>query len=129
MKKWSLIMLLCLSFLSCMDKKDLRILGDWRVNNRFYQASYQIANTNGKLVGKVMQYNDGTTKYQWDNKNPRYLFKNLTSKDGVFVDGYSGATMKTDGFKIQIQVLHEDTLNTTLFTNHHPTSEIWIRKK
>lgn len=119
--------LICITLLSCGSNIDERIYGDWEVSNRFYQANYRVDNVDDKIMGKVLSYNDGTMKYKWDDKNPKYIFQNLKQKDTLLVDAISGATAKAENRNIEIQILHEDTLSTTIFINNHPQLEIWTR--
>ena len=115
--------------LSCSEKVDETIKGNWKVENRFYEATYLVTSLGGKIVAKVLRYDDGTTKYHWDGNNPKYVFKNLKSKDGRLVDAVTGATTKNSKPNMEIKVLHEDTLNVITFFKNHSISEKWTRKK
>ncbi|MEX0273660.1 MAG: hypothetical protein AB3N16_04705 [Flavobacteriaceae bacterium] len=97
--------------------------------SRFHKATYRIANIDGKVVGKVMGYDDGTTRYHWSSDQPLYIFQDLETGNGIFVDGFSGATTQSGGNKIEIKVIHTDSLHVEFHFNDHPMSEIWTRKK
>lgn len=114
---------------SCHEKTDPRIFGLWEVKNRFYHAIYQIKESDGKIVGEVRSYDDGTTSYTWDSTRPKYIIHDLKPKDGQYVDAITGATPKPENINLKLRVKHEDTLQATLFIHNHPTPEIWVRKK
>jgi len=128
MNKWITI-IICVACISCHETVDKLILDDWIVKTRFYQATYQIIEQEGKIVGRILNYDDGTTQYSWDNEHPKYIFQNLKAKDGKLIDAVSGATTKTDKYQIEIQIKDKDTLHTISSFHNHSISEQWIRKK
>ena len=129
MKKILISLIVITIIFSCSEKVDEKIIGNWTVESRFYQATYLITSLGGNTVGKVMNYDDGTTRYRWEGQNPKYIFKNLKSKKGRLVDAVSGATTKNSKPNLEIKVMHEDTLNVITYFKNHSISEKWIRKK
>lgn len=119
------LILLFLLILSCKETMNQQIFGLWKIQNRFYEATYHITEEDGMVVARVMKYDDGTTKYLWDDDNPKYLFRNLQQKGEMFVDAVSGATKTDSNPTIEIEIWQIDSLRTTIYSNHHPRYELW----
>jgi len=128
MKKWILIFIPIIIY-SCKQKND-NIVGDWIVQSRFYQATYQIIEDDNQWNALVLHYNDGTTRYKYDGIQKRFAFKGLTKSKTAYVDGLSGAT-KSSGAKaktIEINKKSKDTLEVTTYSMNKPIVELWVRK-
>lgn len=127
MKKWIIAGYL-LSLFACQNPIDT-IVGEWRANSAFYQATYEIIAEEDHWNGQVLYYHDGTTKYRYDGRGKRYLFTGLKKSDGQYIDGISGATATGNQLKsIEINKKHEDTLEVTTYVMNKPIVEIWTRK-
>lgn len=124
-----IIAIIVLSYCACGEPVNPDVFGTWSAENRYYKADYQIREVGGKVVGEIIKYNDGTTRYKWEDDNPKYVFQNLKSKDGLLVDAISGASTKAENKNLELRMLHQDTIDATIFINNHPTSESWIRIK
>ena len=90
MKKIILFAILIIAF-SCA-KKENPLLGKWKVDSKFYKATYHILESNDSVQGKVLYYNDDTTIIREVDGKDYYVFKNLKEKENVYVDAISGAT-------------------------------------
>ena len=113
---------------ACQNKAD-DMVGIWKVNDRFTKASYQIEQDGRYLKAFVLAYDDGTTQYKFDGSKKHYAFTGLKHKKGVYVDGVSGATSKTENPKnYAIKKKHKDTLEVTTYILNKPIIETWIRK-
>jgi len=62
MKVFYICMFLLFS-IACTQHAD-PIEGEWKLNSRFYSATYKITKESNQLNGLVLYYNDGTTKYK-----------------------------------------------------------------
>ncbi len=123
------VVLLSIFMFSCSSRQD-SIIGEWKVNSRFYQAVYQIVEENDALSGVVLYYNDGTTKYKYDGLKRRYAFTGLKKDKDQYVDGITGATTKMEAPKsVEIKKRGRDTLEMTSYIMEKPLVEIWTRNK
>lgn len=78
----------------------------------------------------VLYYNDGTSKYTYNEKKPYYIFTGLQKGNGIYVDAVTGATSSNQTQKtLEIEKKHLDTLEVTTYIRNKPLKEIWIRKK
>lgn len=128
MKHWIYTLIIVLS--SCSSSIDERILGTWEVQSDFYRAVYKIEEQEGKIVGKLMYYNDDIKIIEATNTNKDIVFKNLKYKNGTFVDGISGATnTKEAKNSVEIKVQHKDTLQVVKKFAKTEINYIWTRKK
>lgn len=123
------IILVLTIFAGC-NRVDNRIYGDWCVVDDYYTACYKIEQENGEIVGRVLHYNDGTSKYVYDSLNPKYAFKNIKYAGDKFVDGVTGATSsKKANTTLSITITNQDTLKVSSYLKkNHTDTEIWIRK-
>jgi|GEM_PF-1279879 len=128
MKKRTITVLLLIAF-SCSPKPD-PILGKWRVESKYYRATYNIVEVNDSLQGKVIYYNDDTTIIREEDDGEYFAFKNLKKDDGMYMDAISGAT-KTKDIKpnITLKLRHPDTLDVTTYVRNNALKETWIRIK
>ncbi|HAA11968.1 MAG TPA: hypothetical protein DCE41_09825 [Cytophagales bacterium] len=110
-----------------MPNADSPLLGEWKVEDRFHSATYQILSQNRKTVGRVLLYDDGTTHYVWQPENARYIFQDVEEQGGLYVNGLSGATSQNSAKSHEIEVVHPDTLKVTSFHGELSISELWIR--
>ena len=115
---------------SCKQTND-NLVGDWIVQSKFYQASYQIIEDNGQWNALVLYYNDGTTRYRYDGIKKRFAFKGLTKGKTTYVDGLSGATRSAEAQQktIEISKKSKDTLEVTTYSMNKPIVELWVRKR
>lgn len=124
-----MFLILIISLCSCYRQYN-DIKGEWKVNSKFYHATYQIIEEDDNLNGLVLYYNDGTTKYTYDGTKRRYVFTGLKKEKNQYVDGISGATSKNSTPKsIEIKSKSEDTLEVTTYIMDKPLLEIWTRKQ
>jgi len=107
------------------------IEGEWKLNSRFYSATYKIAKERNQLNGLVLYYNDGTTKYKHDGSSNYYFFTGLKKQaNNHYIDGISGATSKNEiSENIEIKYKSTDTLEVTSQVLNKPLVEIWTRNK
>lgn len=112
--------------LSCKDKKN-ELLGTWSVNSKFYKAICFITETEERIKGQVLYYNDDTTVYNYEEGTTKnYFFNNIKEQKNEFVDAISGAT-KTGEQQIKLKLRHKDTLEVTTYIVNKPLTETWIR--
>ena len=105
---------------SCQSAGDL--LGDWKVVEDHYSATYRIAYENDSLKARLLQSNDGTSKYNWKGQQPRYRFLKLKRKSGSsYVDAASGETMAS---YIVLEQLSKDSLYVSV---EQAKKEWWTR--
>lgn len=123
MKKITII--LCLLVFSC-SKNSETLLGTWKVDSKFYRATYNIVEVDGDLKAEVIYYNDDTTVLRQNKAAPFYLFHNLKYQDDHSLDAISGAT-KTKAQPVFIKLKHKDTLEVTTYLSKKPLKEIWIK--
>ncbi len=106
------------------------ILGQWKVNNSFYKATYQIVQADHTIKGQVLHYDDGTSQYHFNGTNPTYLFNNLIKKETVYVDAVTGATtLETTQNVNHITLKNQDTLYVTTYIHDKPLEEVWVRQE
>lgn len=122
--------LICISILiifSCRDTgKDL--VGTWKVHSQFYQSTCQIYQEGRAVKGQILSYHDGTSTYKYDGTDKRFLFENLRSKDSVYVDGMSGATVKSETPQmLSIRQKSKDSLLVTTYIMNRPLTELWTK--
>ncbi len=125
MKK--IFLILFIFSISCSSKIDQRIIGIWNVESNFYRATYKIEESDKKLIGKVIYYNDDTTVLHETKTDKDIFLHNLKYKNKVFIDAVSGATKTTENLTIKIK--HNDTLEVTNYINNKPLIENWSRKQ
>lgn len=126
MINWITLMISFIVFSNPHFKSNIE--GDWKVNSKFYSASYLIKKENNNINALVLYYNDGTTKYKYDSKNKHYAFKDLRWEKDQYVDGVSGATSGTEASRsIEIKKISMDTLQIKRFLVRKPIVEIWTR--
>lgn len=128
MKQW-IFLLFPIIMVSCQRQED-PLVGKWKVNSKFYSATYQISEAGNELNGLVLSYNDGTSKYKQGDEKQYFVFTGLKKESELqYVDGISGATSKKDAPKsIEIKQINKDTLEVTTFIMNKPLTEIWTRK-
>ena len=73
---------LSIFIIGCNLKIDNRILGTWKVQSNYYDATYKIEKQGKKLIGKVIYYNDGTTILRETKTQKDVFLKNLKYKPG-----------------------------------------------
>ncbi|MCT4698734.1 hypothetical protein [Tenacibaculum haliotis] len=117
---------LSIFIIGCNPKIDNRILGTWKVQSNYYDATYKIERQGKKLIGKVIYYNDGTTILRETKTQKDVFLKNLKYKNNIFIDAVSGAT-KTNSNYLSIKVNHKDTLEATSYIMNKPLIEFWIK--
>lgn len=117
---------LSIFIIGCNLKIDNRILGTWKVQSNYYDATYKIEKQGKKLIGKVIYYNDGTTILRETKTQKDVFLKNLKYKNNIFIDAVSGAT-KTNSNYVSIKVNHKDTLEVTSYIMNKPLIEFWIK--
>lgn len=100
--------------------------GNWKVISPFYNASFNIQNIDGSLQCSVLTYDDGTTRFDNRGKSSYYLTQNLQCKDGIFIDGISGATT-LEKSSLTIKKVAFDTLSVTMYIMNNPLNENWIK--
>ncbi len=124
---FTFFIILCLT--SCQGQPDL-LEGEWHVSNGFYKATYQIIKKGDFYAAVILKYDDGTTRFNHEPTNHRYLFSNLRKKKDVYVDGLSGAT-KSETAKVNflINSRHSDTLWVDQYIRDRPIREVWTRIK
>lgn len=104
------------------------ILGQWKTNNGFYHALYEIHTSDNGFDCKVIKYNDGTTSFDENHGKQYYLFKDLKWNKESYIDGISGASMKTTSKKkFEVRLLSKDSLEVTSYLLHKPRKEFWTR--
>ncbi len=123
MKKWSLIFLV-LILTSCGQDAE-RLLGDWKVNSQYYKATYQFAEEEGEIIAKVLYYNDGTSKYHWNKREPWLLSSKIEQDKPFFVDASTGATQQIS--QIKFQLLAKDSLEMSMTAFNGVSKEIWTK--
>lgn len=128
MKRW-IIILITIIGVSCHHHPD-DLIGVWTVQSKFYSGTYQIKEDGKKLSGVVLYYNDGTSKYTYNEEKPYYIFTGLKKDNGIYIDAVTGATSSNEKPQtLEIQKIHLDTLEVTTYIRNKPLKEIWIRKK
>lgn len=102
--------------------------GIWKVHSQFYAAKCKIYEDDNSLKGRALYYNDGTTIYHDNEKQPMFFFRDLQAQGNMYVDGISGAT-HTDKQQnnLSIEVKAADTLLVTSYVLGKPIKEIWTR--
>lgn len=122
-----LLILLCV-LAACRQHIDTRILGTWETKSKYYEARYEIAQRGSKLIGKLLYYNDNIKVLHATHSDKDIVFKNIKSKNDVYVDAISGATV-TGNKNIAFKIKNEDTLEVTRYIMNKPLAEYWTRKK
>ncbi|UTW61771.1 FMN-binding protein [bacterium SCSIO 12741] len=122
---WVSVVAVLLALTSC-DSPDSNLFGKWRVESKYYKATYHIVEDEGKIEGRVLYYNDGTTLIQEEGKPSKFLFRDLKEQDGVYVDGISGATNTTNKHW-SLSLKHKDTIEAREHFGDQSSSEIWVR--
>ncbi len=114
-------------FLLACNQQD-NIIGEWKVNSKFYQATFEIMEENDTWNGLVVYYNDGTTKYMHNDTKSRYAFTGLKKEKEVYVDGITAATSKKGAPKsVEIRKQGKDSLEVTTYIMNKPIVEVWTR--
>jgi len=122
----NLLLISLLAFLGC-SKPQKEIVGIWQPKSKFYSATYQLELQNNLLIGKVIYYDDGTTRYKQTGTVKDVFLKNITYENEEFVDSFSGAT--TSNSAISFKQIHKDTLKVSTKILNSVLIEFWIRKK
>lgn len=125
MKKW-ILFLLAVSFFSC-SSSDSNLPGDWKVISFYYQATYRVVEEDSKMAVRVMYYNDGTTKYNWNPENRWYLSTEIKKKNDVYVDATTGASKQFA--KIRLKSISSDSLEMQTLAFNGIMKELWIKNK
>lgn len=125
--KFKVILLFAVLIFGC-SKKPQHLYGKWKLISSFYDATYNIIEQDDSIKAQILYYNDGTTQYAFDKKEPWYQFTNLKHKKNQYVDAIAGAT-KTGTQGISIESVHKDTLEVTSYILHKPLVEKWYRIK
>jgi hypothetical protein len=130
MNKTSTIILLLLIVMSCSKQADI-LVGTWKFEGDYHRATYEITEKGNGFVGKVIHYDDGTSRYT--SKDELICFEGLVKQDSIYVDGVSGASSSTKetkkGRTICIKVKSQDSLEATTYVSGQPLKEWWIRQK
>jgi hypothetical protein len=130
MKKLMFGFVLVLLFASCNSSVE-QYLGEWHVNNGYYQAGYRITQTdNGTLNAQVMYLNDGTTIYTED-KTTLFLFTNYDVDANHGIDGKSGATSTKNNKQstnYKLEIVTPDTLCLSYSQAGKAIREYWFKK-
>ena len=137
-----LLMLGLVGLITCTSKTPLQqnnsITGVWQVESKFYAATYKIEQHQRSLQAQVLFYDDGTTRYQYQQGKKHFLFENLKrkkkSKKELYLDGNSGATKKEGNThkissKFKLKPISPDILEVTSYVMQQPLTEHWVRKK
>lgn len=128
MKLYVILTLSLLTFLACRHS-GTALVGHWKVHSQFYQSTCQIYEDGRYLKGLILSYHDGTSTYHHAEESQRFLFENLKEKDGVYVDGISGATTMADDETplLSIELKSKDSLLVTTYIMNQPQTELWTR--
>lgn len=130
MLKFLLLNSVALLVVSCTKVSPEPLLGTWRTQDRFHQASYQLIPNGQSIDAKVLSYNDGTTRYNQQNSSKTYyLFKGLEKKGKYYVDAISGASQQ-EGNKpktVSIDMISQDSLKVTHYNGKQTREEFWFR--
>ena len=122
--KYIITVSILISLFACRQKVDNTIFGTWHFQSKYYTGTFKIIEEQNTIKGQVLNYDDGTSKYKWNDENPKYIFQNLKYKNNQFIDGISGATKKASmSPAITIKILHQDTLEVV----NNYSVEKWIR--
>lgn len=121
------IAILLFGFSSCSKKHD-EIIGLWEVKTSYYKAQYKIYSEDDGFDCRVMLYNDGTKRYNYERDQPYFLFKGLKWSEDKFVDGTSGATKSTSvNPTFSVELVNQNTLEVVNSSPGSPRTEIWKR--
>lgn len=121
-------MLFTLGFLFSCDRPADELLGTWKVNSKFYKATYEVIEEADEIKALVKYYDDDTFRYSFDSTNVHYVFTSLKKKGDQYVDGVSGATVKNaDAKGLSISIKAKDTLEVTSYVLDKPLVETWTR--
>ena len=130
MNKVVITILLLLFTISCSQQEDV-LVGIWKFEGDYHRATYEIIEEGNGFVGKVIHYDDGTSRYT--SKDKRICFEGLVKQDSIYIDGVSGASSSTKttekGRTICIKVKSQDSLEATTYIRGRPLKEWWIRQK
>ena len=105
------------------------LYGTWKVQSKYYRATYEIYMEHDSVKAKVLYYNDDTSIYRDGDTKEYYLFKNLKPDGKGYADAISGATITNNNKTIYIEPKHRDTLTVTHYIMHKPLNEIWVRNE
>ena len=75
---------------SCVNHHD-NVIGKWHSSASSFNAVYEIFSGEEGLDCKVVSYHDGTSSYASTRNAPIYLFKSANKRNGVYLDGTTGA--------------------------------------
>lgn len=123
MKRTFFVILVLL--VSC-SKKPKELIGTWEVNSPYYSATYAIEEQEGKIVGRVIYYNDDTYIYTETGSEKDIFLHQLQKKDNLYIDAFSGATMTKKNMTMRL--IGKDTLEVTSYIKGTPLREFWIKK-
>lgn len=127
MNKSITAILFLVTLVTCTSKKD-PLVGTWKVEGPYYHATYQIIAQDNGFVGKVMNYDDGTSHYT--SEDNRTCFEGLVKQDSIYVDGVSGASyLNKKGRTICLKIKNQDSLEATTYVLRQPLKEWWVRQK
>lgn len=130
MNKVITLILLLLLLMSCSKQEDV-LVGTWKFEGDYHRATYEIIEKRNGFVGKVIYYDDGTSRYT--SKDELICFEGLVKQDSIYVDGVSGASSSTKATKkgrtICIKVKSRDSLEATTYVRGQALKEWWIRQK
>ena len=105
-----------------------KIVGVWDVQTDYYAAIYEIEEREGKFIGKVHYYNDGTTEYTGKNTGDDYFLSDVVKKENSYEDG---KMYLPDGshYRVIFQLKHENKLLAKMTVDGKPYVETWTRNK
>ena len=123
-KSIAIIIMLTMTFVSCAQED--KIVGVWDVKTNYYQAVYEIVESDNKFFGKVHYYNDGKTEYKGNNKKEDYFLTDVVAKNGAYVNG---KMYLPDGsyYNVNFTLKDQDTLEALMTIENEPYTEIWTR--
>lgn len=115
------VLMLC----ACSNHHD-ELLGTWALDSKHYSATYVVEEVNDDLAMWVLYYDDGTTRYKWENGEKQFAYKSLQYSDGIFFDGSTGATQKGDKAH-QLSLKSPDTLIIQKPEWKEIREEVWLK--
>lgn len=127
MNKIITIIIVLLTTISCTEQEDI-LVGTWKFDGPFHKATYEITAEGSGFIGKVIDYDDGTSHYT--SKDALLCFEGLKKQDSIYVDGISGASASNKTAKtICIKVKNQDSLKATTYVMGRAIKEWWVRQK
>lgn len=106
---------------------DSDLYGTWEVHSPHYSSTCKIEKVDRKVRGKIITYDDGTSKIDASSGKSQFLFVDLQKKDDLYVDGMTGATKSSDDPLMSIEIRSSDSIEVTTYHNKKPLTELWTR--